>query len=192
MLSLIIGFVFGMIPFSYIIGRMKGIDLRKVGSGNIGATNLGRILGLYYFLTGFLLDGAKGFIPVILTNILFETGTLAGAGAILGHIFNPFFNFRGGKGVSTMFGAAIGLIPKSFLLSLIIWVIVYLTTYLVSLASIIFAAALPLVTIVLQDGKFIDRIFVIIVALFVIYAHRSNIRRLFKGEEPKTILWKKK
>lgn len=191
-ISFIIGFCFGIIPFSYIIARIKGIDLKKVGSGNIGATNLGRSLGLPFFLLGFILDGLKGLVPVLLANALLLPGALAGAGAILGHIFNPFFQFRGGKGVSTTIGVAIALIPRSFFSSLIIWIIVYLATYLVSLASIIFAAALPLVAIILQDGATLDRIFILIIALFVIYAHRANIRRLLNREEPKTIFWKKK
>jgi glycerol-3-phosphate acyltransferase PlsY len=127
-----------------------------------------------------------------LARSLLLPAALAGAGAILGHVFNPIFRFRGGKGVSTTIGIALGLIPKSFLISLIVWIIVYIATYLVSLASIVFAAILPLITVILQDGKPLDRVFILVLALLVIYAHRTNIMRLLNKEEPKTIFWKKR
>jgi len=190
--SFLLGFIFGIIPFSYLIGRIKGVDLKKVGSGNIGATNLSRSLGIQFFILGFILDGVKGLIPVLIAKALFSSGSMAAAGAIIGHIFNPFFGFKGGKGVSTTIGVAIGLIPRSFFISIIIWLGIYLITYLVSLASIIFAVVLPLVAITLQDGKPLDRIFAFIIALFIIYAHRTNIKRLLHRKEPKTIFWRKK
>ncbi|KPK63081.1 hypothetical protein AMJ83_08400 [candidate division WOR_3 bacterium SM23_42] len=189
-ISFIIGFVFGMIPFSYMLGLIRGVDLRKVGSGNIGATNLGRALGFPFFAGGFLLDALKGLIPVLLTNSLYGIGTFAGAGAILGHIFNPIFRFRGGKGVATAIGVAVALMIKSFALALGIWILVYLSTYLVSLASICFAVALPLLAIILQEGVPGDRILFIIIAVIVIFSHRSNITRLLNNKEPKTILWR--
>ncbi len=191
-ISFIIGFGFGMIPFSYIIGLMKGIDLKNVGSGNIGATNLGRALGLPFFILGFVLDGLKGLVPVLLVKTFSYPAALAGAGALFGHIFNPFFRFHGGKGVSTTIGVAIGIVPKSFTISLAIWIAVYLTTFTVALASISFAVVLPILTIVLHEAVLLDRIFIIIMALLIIYAHRSNIRRLINKEEPKTILWRKR
>jgi len=191
-ISFIIGFCFGIIPFAYIIGRIKGVDLKKIGSGNIGATNLGRSLGFPFFILGFALDGVKGLIPVLLTQSFSFPAALAGAGAILGHIFNPFFGFKGGKGVSTTIGVALGLIPKSFLISLLIWIVVYLITYFVSLASISLACTLPIIAIILHEGQTLDRILILIIALFIIYAHRANIRRLLHREEPKTILWRKR
>jgi glycerol-3-phosphate acyltransferase PlsY len=190
-ISFFIGFFFGIIPFSYIIARVRGIDLKTVGSGNIGATNLGRALGLPFFVLGFILDGLKGLIPVLLAKELALSAAVAGAGAILGHIFNPLFQFRGGKGVSTTIGVAVGLTPVAFIISLIIWLGIYLSTYLVSFASMILALALPLIALIIHEGHSIDRILLIIIALFVIYAHRMNIKRLIKREEPKTIFWKK-
>jgi glycerol-3-phosphate acyltransferase PlsY len=191
-ISFIIGFVFGMIPFSYMLGLLGGVNLRKVGSGNIGATNLGRVLGFPFFAGGFLLDALKGLIPVLLANSLYGIGTFAGAGAILGHIFNPIFRFRGGKGVATAIGVAIALMIKSFALALGIWILVYLSTYLVSLASICFAVALPILAIILQEGASGDRILFIIIAVIVIFSHRSNITRLLNNKEPKTILWRRR
>ncbi len=191
-LPFIIGFVFGIIPFSYILGKMKGLDLKKVGSGNIGATNLGREAGLPFFVLGFILDGLKGLIPVLLTRNLGYLTALAGAGAILGHIFNPLFKFSGGKGVSTTIGVAIGIVPKSFLISLAVWVVVYLSTFIVALASIGFAVALPIFGFVMNEATLTDRIFMVTMAGFIIYAHRSNIKRILKKEEAKFILWTRK
>ncbi len=191
-ISFIIGFGFGIIPFSYILARIKGINLKEVGSGNIGASNLGRFLGLPFFILGFVLDGLKGLVPVLLVKSFYYPTALAGAGAILGHIFNPFFRFRGGKGVSTTIGVAIGLMPKSFVISLAAWIIVYLATYIIALASISFAITLPIITTILQEAELIDRIFILIMALLIIYAHRSNIKRIIKKEEPRTIPWRKK
>ncbi len=191
-ISFIIGFGFGIIPFSYILARIKGINLKEVGSGNIGASNLGRFLGFPFFILGFVLDGLKGLVPILLVKSFYYPTALAGAGAILGHIFNPFFRFRGGKGVSTTIGVAIGLMPKSFVISLAAWIIVYLTTYIIALASISFAVTLPIITTILQEAELIDRIFILIMALLIIYAHRSNIKRIIKKEEPRTILWRKK
>ena len=190
-IAFVIGFGFGMIPFSYILARIKGIDLTKVGSGNIGATNLGRFLGPPFFILGFVLDGLKGLVPVLLIKSLYYPAALAGAGALLGHIFNPLFKFHGGKGVSTTIGVVISLVPKSFIISLLCWIIVYLITYIVALASISFAFVLPIITIVLRESALLDRILIIIMALLIVYAHRSNIKRLLKKEEPKIVLWKK-
>lgn len=191
-LSFLVGLVFGIIPFSYMLGALRGLDIRKSGSGNIGATNLGRTLGPVFFVLGFLLDALKGVIPVLLSQSIFGIGTLAGAGAILGHIFNPFFGFRGGKGVATTIGVAVSLATKSFALSLGIWLLVYLATMIVSLASLCFAVALPLIAFILHDGSTADRLLFILVSVMVFFAHRHNIERLIQRKEPRTILWRRK
>lgn len=188
----VIGIVFGVIPFSYILGKMKGIDLKKVGSGNIGATNLGRQAGLPFFILGFVLDGLKGFVPVLIAKNLGYISAFAGAGAILAHIFNPLFKCRGGKGVATTIGVGIGIVPRSFLVSLAVWIAVYLSTYLVALASIMFALALPVISFLFNEASVADRIFLLIMGALIIYAHRSNIKRMIKKEEPKYIIWRKK
>ena len=191
-ISFIIGIIFGLIPFSYILGKMKGIDLKKVGSGNIGATNLGRQAGLLFFIFGFVLDGLKGLVPVLIAKNLGYMAAFTGAGAILGHIFNPLFKFRGGKGVATTIGVAIGIVPRSFLISLAVWLAVYFITYIVAMASIGFAVTLPVISFIIKEASFSDRVFLIIIAALIIYAHRSNIGRIIKREEPKYILWRKK
>lgn len=191
-LSFLLGLLFGIIPFSYMLGMLRGVDLRKVGSGNIGATNLGRNLGFPFFILGFALDALKGVVAVLLSQAILDTGTFAGAGAILGHIFNPLFGFRGGKGVATTIGVAVSLAARSFALSLGIWLLAYLTTMLVSLASLCFAIALPILSLLLNDGTLADRILFILIAIIVFFAHRRNIERLIMGKEPKTILWRRK
>jgi glycerol-3-phosphate acyltransferase PlsY len=189
LLSFALGLVCGIIPFSYLLARIKGVDLKTVGSGNIGATNLGRSLGLGFFLLGFFLDGLKGLVPVLIARAVFPPAILAGLGAILGHIFNPLFDFRGGKGVSTTIGVAAGLSPISFGVAIGAWVIIYLLTYLVSLASIVSAVVLPLAAVLIREAGIWDRVVIAMIAGLVIYAHRSNIGRLLKGDEPKTVFW---
>ncbi len=191
-ISFLLGFIFGIIPFAFLIGRLKGIDLRRVGSGNIGATNLGRSLGRFYFIIGFILDALKGLIPVILAHRLEMTPVIAGVGAIVGHVFNPIFGFRGGKGVSTTIGVSLGILPVSFTLSLALWIIIYLSTFIVSLASLGFALSVPLLSFIIKEGLPSERIFIILIALLIFFAHRTNIKRLFEGTEPKTYLWRTK
>lgn len=190
--SFLIGALLGTIPFSYMIGRLRGVDLKKTGSGNIGATNLGRTLGFPFFCAGFLLDALKGIVAVMLAHGLFGAGTLAGCGAILGHIYNPFFGFHGGKGVATAIGVAAALALRSFLLALGIWLVVYLSTLIVSLASIAFALALPLWAFLLRDGDPWDRILFLVMAGVIILAHRANIGRLLERKEPRTVLWRRR
>ncbi len=187
----LIGFGSGIIPFCYIIGQLKGIDLRKIGSGNIGATNLGRFLGLPFFILGFILDGLKGLVPVLIAQSLYLNPALAGAGAIIGHIFNPFFKFRGGKGVSTTIGVGLGIVPQSFAIGIIVWLVVYFLTYIVSLASIIFSIGLAVSILLIQEAGVSERILILVICGFIIYAHRSNIKRILKKQEPKTIFWSK-
>ncbi len=186
-----VGFAFGTIPFSYIVARIKGVDLKQVGSGNIGATNLGRFLGLPFFILGFVLDGLKGLVPVLLVRTLTYPAALAGVGAILGHVFNPFFKFRGGKGVSTTIGVAFGLVPKSFVVSFAVWLVIYLTTFIVALASMSLANVLPFTAIVFHEAELIDRLLIVIMALVILFAHRSNVKRIIRKEEPKTVLWRR-
>jgi glycerol-3-phosphate acyltransferase PlsY len=192
LLAFLLGAAFGMAPFSYLIGLSRGKDIRKIGSGNIGATNLYRALGPIYFIIGFILDGVKGLIPVLLCRAWLLPAALAAAGAILGHVFNPFFKFRGGKGVSTVIGCALGLTAKSFLIGLGSWLLVYLVSFYVALASIVLAIVLPIAAFFLHEGTLLDRILIALLGVLIVFAHRANIRRILRGEEPRTVLWKKK
>lgn len=191
LVALFFGFGCGVIPFSYLIARAKGVDLKATGSGNIGATNLGRALGLPFFIAGFVLDGLKGFIPVMLALNWNFPGACAGVGAICGHIFNPFFRFHGGKGVSTIIGVTCALMPRSFIISLIVWITVYFATSIVSLASIVFATVLVIISFIFSEATLLDRVFIALMSLIIIVAHRSNIIRLLQGTEPRTRIWRK-
>lgn len=190
LLSFLIGWISGMVPFCYLLGRIKGKDLRRVGSKNIGATNLGRTCGPVFFIIGFLLDGIKGLVPVLIARSFMLPPIGAGAGALIGHVFNPLFRGKGGKGVSTVIGVALGLVPRAFLLAFGIWLVLYVTTLIVSIASLGLAIALPVAAFFLNDGSLLDRMFLIMLCMLVIIAHGRNIQRLFQGNEPKTRLWK--
>jgi glycerol-3-phosphate acyltransferase PlsY len=191
-LAFVLGLISGVIPFSYILGRCKGVDITKVGSKNIGATNLGRNCGPVFFIVGFLLDGLKGLIPVLVAPLLALPPMAAGAGAIIGHIGNPFFGFKGGKGVSTIIGVALGLVPYAFLIAMGVWIVLYLLTLVVSVASLGLAIVLPIAAFLLNNGSLIDRLFLVVLCSVIIIAHHGNILRIIKGTEPRTKLWEKR
>jgi acyl phosphate:glycerol-3-phosphate acyltransferase len=177
----------GAFPTSFIVGKIKGVDLRKLGSGNLGATNAYRVLGWRAALPVFIVDIFKGWFPTYFfprwDNS--DAALLAfayGAAAIIGHVFSIYVRFKGGKGVATSTGVLLALAPFAVVTGFIIWAALVFTTGFVSLGSIVSAAALPLV-ILLRDGT--TPIFWLAVGLaaFVIFAHRANIKRLLRGEE---------
>lgn len=189
-------FLLGAVPFGYLAGRMRGIDLRAHGSGNIGATNTLRVLGTGMGVAVLLLDVCKGLLPLLVARRL-EGGATAGASAwtvvgaglaaILGHTFSPFLRFKGGKGVATSLGVLIGLSPLVAGLSLGLFLLVVAATRYISLGSILAAITqallfwLPLFGGVAAPLPF--RLFGLLAAVFVILKHRSNIERLRKGTE---------
>lgn len=187
-LLLAAAYLIGAIPTSYIVGRaVRGIDLRDHGSGNLGATNAFRVLGWRAATPVFVLDIAKGFLPTFWFPRFDGNGTLEwtlayGAAAIVGHVFSAFVGFRGGKGVATGAGVFLALAPLAVLLALALWVLLVATTGYVSLGSVAAAAVLPLLVAVSRAPV---AVFLLALALsaFVIYAHRTNIRRLLRGEE---------
>lgn len=189
--SFLFGFVCGAIPFGFIIGRIKGIDIRKQGSGNIGFTNVNRTLGFWYALPVFILDFAKGFIPTLLASSLSLISVLVGTGALLGHIFTPFLKFRGGKGVATTFGAVLALTPISFIVGIGLFAIILFAFSYVSLASISFAIALPILTIIFARKDWTIFLFALFAGIVIILTHRSNILRLLKKQESKFRLRRK-
>ncbi len=142
-------------------------------------------------MLGFVMDALKGLIPVIIANRLGISPVFAGAGAVIAHIFNPFFGFRGGKGVSTTIGVAVGILPRSFALSLGLWLLIYFSSMTVSLASIGFGLFLPVFSFVLKEGTVRERVFIVLIGLAILIAHRSNIKRLINGSEPKTRIWRR-
>ena len=146
-------YLLGSIPFGFIIGKCHGIDVRQLGSKNIGATNVTRCVGKFSGKLCFLLDFIKGALPVLaaqwyLTSppeykVYWVIAVLFAA--VLGHMFPVFLKFRGGKGVSTAAGAVLALVPYALLIALLVWVVVFLVSRYVSLASIAAAAVLPIV-----------------------------------------------
>jgi acyl phosphate:glycerol-3-phosphate acyltransferase len=188
-LSLIASYLFGAIPTSYLVSRaFAKIDLRHHGSGNLGATNLYRVLGWKYAAPVALFDIAKGVIPVLVfapqvsSSELFQLA--CGIAAILGHVFSIFVNFKGGKGVATAAGVMLGLVPLALALAAAVWGVVLLFTGYVSLSSIAAAAVLPLAVYLLEPPRSpVLWWLVVLVAVGVIVLHRRNIERLFKGTE---------
>ena len=205
-------FLIGSIPFGVIIARAHGVDIRSLGSGNTGATNVGRTLGLSWGIVCFILDAAKGATPVLVSG--FVMGTLAarpeandlyatsawlavGFAAILGHVFSLFLRLRGGKGVATAFGALISMWPLMTIPTIVggvVFFVVRKTTGYMSLASIIAAWSIPVAVIVIAliDGETgFESILPPLVAgaaigCLVTVRHRSNIGRIMAGTEPRT------
>jgi glycerol-3-phosphate acyltransferase PlsY len=186
-LTFLLGFLLGSIPTGYLVGRAKGVDIRQHGSGNIGSTNVLRTLGKGpgYFV--FACDAVKGIASVLLAYRLFpslgDLGAIAAAvGCILGHNFTPWLAFKGGKGIATSLGVLIALLPIASAIVLALWILVFLATRYVSLASILAAAALPVVVWFLL-GNGIRFWFSLLIGFLAIARHRQNIARLMNGTE---------
>ncbi len=184
----LLSFIIGSIPWGYLIGKAKGIDLRKTGSGNIGATNVMRIIGKKEALITLLLDISKGFIPVWLISLIYPKNFtlmgLAGIFAILGHCFTPFLKFKGGKGVATSIGVLLAYTPLSALITIMIWIFVFKASKISSLAALISFALLP-VTVYIINYPNDALIFASLVTAIIYLRHIPNIKRLLKGTELK-------
>ena len=179
-------FLLGAIPFGYLAGKLKGIDLRAHGSGNIGATNALRVLGWKIGLPVLLLDVLKGYLPVLLAQRLaLSPWWVVGAGllAILGHTYSPFLGFRGGKGVATSLGVLIGLSPLIAVITLAAFILVIAITRYVSLGSLIGAVTEAICFLALPGLPLSYRLLGLLAAFFVILRHRPNIKRLLDGTE---------
>jgi len=228
----VVAFLMGSIPFGLIISKSQGLDIREHGSGNIGATNVFRVMGKGWGTLAFLLDFLKGFIPVVVAINLFG---VEGKGvviavpflqevlpdvaweqafwtqffqvgcallAILGHNYCPWIGFNGGKGIATSAGVLVALMPFGFLIIFLVWLLTFLISRYVSLASILAAAALPIMTHmgaryhhVVNDDKTSPTLweaglwnkplffFTVIIGVLAIWRHKSNIAKLIKGTE---------
>ncbi|MBK1828831.1 glycerol-3-phosphate 1-O-acyltransferase PlsY [Haloferula rosea] len=224
----VLAFLLGSIPFGLFIARLKGIDIRAHGSGNIGATNVLRVVGKQYGITCLFLDLLKGYIPIVIAINLIQIdgkaivphlGFLDGLAmhlpvekqftgqlvhvitalcAVLGHNYSPWVGFKGGKGIATSGGVLLGLMPAAVVLLILVWIILFVTTRYVSIASIGAAAALPVLThIGARFHKNADGIslweagtwnkplffFSLTIGLLAIWKHRTNIQRLREGTE---------
>jgi len=193
LITIIISYLFGSIPFGYIISKMKGIDITKLGSGNIGATNVGRYLGKKYFFIVLFLDALKGFIPTLLFKTIYgiEYGIIAGLFSVIGHSYTIFLKFRGGKGVATGLGISLALIPYETILGFIFWLIVLYISKIMAIASISSAIFVFLIVLIFEKNVLI-KIIAGIIAFLIVLRHRHNIERIIKGTEPKFYFFEKK
>jgi glycerol-3-phosphate acyltransferase PlsY len=188
-LWLLASYLLGAIPTSHLVSRLFAkIDLREHGSGNLGATNLYRVLGWRYAVPAALFDMAKGAIPVLVFAPQVSDSELfalaCGVAAILGHVFSVFVRFKGGKGVATAAGVMLGLTPLALAAAAVVWATVVLLTGYVSLGSIAAAAVLPFAVYLLENPSTPDLLWIdALVAVGVIVLHRRNIQRLLKGTE---------
>ena len=227
----LLAFLTGSIPFGLFIARMKGIDIRQHGSGNIGATNVLRVVGKKHGITCLILDALKGYLPVVIALNLVRIdgrmamphlefldawalhlpaskqllGQLVHVGtalcAVLGHNYSPWVGFKGGKGIATSAGVLIGLMPFAVILLLAVWMLLFLTTRYVSVASMGTSLALPVLTHIgarfhhvnndksmptLWDAGTWNKplfVFTVFVAVMAVWKHRTNIQRLMDGTE---------
>ncbi len=181
-------YLLGSVLFGELITKLKGIDIRRVGSGNVGATNVSRALGKKYGILVFFLDMLKGFLPTALTVSFYGVESKAvmfvGIASVLGHMFSIFAHFRGGKGVATAFGVVLALSVKLAILLILVWGGVLLWKRYVSLASITASLLSPVVFAVAGYPLHIV-LMSLIVALLILVKHKPNIERLMRGEERK-------
>ena len=193
----VVAYLVGAIPFGYLVVKLKtGQDVRTLGSGNIGATNVARVLGTGWFIPVFILDFLKGFAPVfwaapwvaarwpckVCDSLPTALAVLFGLFAMLGHMFPVYLRFRGGKGVATVAGLLFALNWKAALIALVVWLLTFLPSRYVSLASIAAALAVPVANH-FTKGHWMLTAFFAVAGLLVIVRHRTNIQRLLAGTE---------
>lgn len=197
------GYLTGSVPWAYLIGRFHGIDIRREGSGNVGATNVSRVLGKRWGVLCFALDFLKGLLPVVVAQIHLAHGGMTPSSAerdmlliiaafapIAGHNWPIFLGFRGGKGVAVSAGALSALVPLPVLAAGLLWLAVFETSRYVSLASVAAALALPFAAWGAGQAGLADASpsilgLLTVLALLVVIKHRANLRRLRDGSEPR-------
>jgi glycerol-3-phosphate acyltransferase PlsY len=194
--AVLVSYLLGSIPAAYLAGKSRGIDLRRHGSGNLGATNVIRVLGTRIGIAVFAFDMAKGALPVLLfsrwvppipvpaVDAPTVVGIICGVAAIIGHVRPIYLRFgRGGKGVATAAGVFLALAPIPTLLALVIFAVVLLSSGYVSLGSLISATMLPILLALTRGVQSLLFLISVVVAAFVFWTHRANIVRLRNGEE---------
>jgi len=189
---LVLSYLLGAIPFGFLIARSRGVDIRAVGSGNIGATNVMRVVGKSWGIFTLVLDALKGLGAVYLAGLSSADapswfGLACGCAAICGHSFPVYLKFKGGKGVATSAGVLIGVAPAAFGVGIFVFTVVFALFRYVSLGSIAAATAVPIASFLLawSDGQSpgVTSYALTLLGLVVIWRHRANIRRLLAGTE---------
>ena len=185
----ILSYLLGSIPFAYLVVKIvSGKDIRQYGSGNVGATNAYRIVGIKFAVLVFLLDFLKGLVAVIYLSKLAGnspyTKIVAALFVLLGHLFTIFLKFKGGKGAATGLGIITALSPIGALTGVVVWIIVLKFGKIVSVATIITALYIPIFSFIYYSQKEIN-LFILFMSLLVIFMHKSNIKRLLSGTENK-------
>ena len=189
-LSLLLSYLLGSIPIGFLLCKqIKGVDLRTVGSRNIGSTNAMRVLGRPLGVVAFLGDLGKGWAPTFLiapwlTDDHEWLRVAAGAAAVCGHVWPVFLRFKGGKAVATGCGAIVGLDPWIFVVGGVIWLVVLVTTRFVGLSSMAMGVAFPVTAAVLKDGAPVI-CGTSVLALLILLRHRPNLMRMLAGAEPR-------
>lgn len=197
--SLLPAYMVGSIPYGYLFGRFKGIDIRQHGSGNIGATNVWRVMGKWWGMLAFVLDFLKVFVAAWLSSFVHQLAVIGPSeahvevmtqlfiflGSVLGHNFPIWLKFRGGKGIATSAGGLLWLMPQAFLVTILTWVVTFGLFRYVSLASIISASTVPMSVWILYPHAKRSVLFVFscVLAVMAIWKHRANIQRLVQGTE---------
>jgi acyl phosphate:glycerol-3-phosphate acyltransferase len=187
---LLIGYLIGSIPFSFMVAKAKGVDLRTVGSGNTGASNVWRTLGFRYFVPALILDIFKGWLPAFLAHSIIGVPALVTIGvgmcAVLGHVYPIFLGFKGGKAVATTGGVILGFAPVLTALAAIVWTIAYKVSGYPSVASMVDVVVIALSGTVMALLGWLDPVyaaFIWLAVVYVFYLHRANIQRLLRGQE---------
>lgn len=196
----LVSYLVGSLPAGYLAGRVAGIDIRKAGSGNIGATNVVRVLGRRFGYPVFLVDFLKGLAAVEISILFFDQShsaqisrelfeVIAGVCCVIGHAFPVWLGFKGGKGVATSGGVIFGLMPLAAFIMALVWIVTFQMTRYVSVASVTSALALPVLVGVMLYFKELNApvllYFSICLAAIVAARHRSNFSRLIHGVEPR-------
>ncbi len=184
---MIFSYLLGSVPSGLIIGKLSGLDVRKAGSGNIGATNVARLLGKKVGLLTLVADTAKGLVPILLAQQIGlndPVTALVGIAAFLGHVYPIFLKFKGGKGVATGFGVLLGLAPLATMILLVIFAALAFMTRIVSLSSMVSAVAAPLVLWLFYYAPTYI-IMAALIAIMIVFRHSANIQRLLNGSEPR-------
>jgi acyl phosphate:glycerol-3-phosphate acyltransferase len=186
-LLILFGYLMGSVPVGFILGSRSGIDVRQAGSGNVGATNVARVVGKRQGILTLIADTAKGFLPVVIAmqlEVSLAATILVGVAAFFGHLYPIFLKFKGGKGVATALGVFLAMAPMATLVLVAVFGVAVLTSRIVSLSSILTAFAAPIIFWLFDYPPLVVGMAAFI-ALALTWRHQSNIRRMLNGSEPR-------